>query len=142
MIPNPHINPQFYENIPSKRVLAWLVDGAISLFLTVIIAVLSFGIGFWFLFFIWFWVDLTTRILALATTGRTAGMAFVGLKLVMREGRQPSFVIAALHVIGTTFMLPTLLWLISLLLILRSDYRQSLVDMVLGTVMLPNQARH
>lgn len=133
-LPDPDMDSRFYENVPSRRLLAWVFDGVITFAITLLLSTVSFGIGFFIFPFVWLVVGFVYRSMTIATGSATWGMRIVGIEFRDRDGEKLSAVLALAHTAIFTFGSGVMiLQLVSIGLILGSRYGQSLQDMILGT---------
>lgn len=135
-LPDPAFQPDYYNGVPTKRALAWVLDVVLISILTVAICLATLGIGFFFFGFIYLVVAFVYRVSTL-TGGGTWGMRFFGIEIRNSAAQHLSGGEAALHVIGymvtTAFVLPVLL---SWALMLFSPRGQGLNDLLVGSVAL------
>ncbi len=133
-LPDPEMDSQFYDKVPSRRLVAWVFDGIITFGITFLISVLSIGLGFFVFPFIWLVVGLIYRWFTIASKSSTWGMRMVGIEFRDKDGQKFSSGLALIHTliftIGTGFFFVQIL---SIVLILTSRYGQSVQDMILGT---------
>ena len=133
-LPDPEMDSQFYENVPSRRLVAWVFDGVITFGITLLLAVLTVGLGFFIFPFLWLIVGLLYRIVTIASKSSTWGMRMVGIEFRDKNGQKFNTSLALAHTliftIATGFFL---VQIVSIVLILNSRYGQSVQDMVLGT---------
>jgi len=142
-LPDPQFQPEFYADVPLKRLIAFLVDTLLILALTALVAVLSLGLGLimivplsWLLNFAYRWVTITRD-------SATPGMRLVALELRDHRGRPLDQVLAFQHTMG--FMISITLFplqVISIALMLTDARKQGLTDKLLGTVALNRRAGH
>jgi uncharacterized RDD family membrane protein YckC len=144
-LPDPDRMPGFYARVPSRRLVAWVVDMAIIIAIGVPLA-LAFGLatlGFGLLLFplVMLGTSLAYRTLTLAGGSATWGMRFVGIELRRHDG---------LRLDGTTAFLHTLLYtvcfaafplqILSMIGMISTRYGQGLPDLVLRTAMINRPA--
>ena len=133
-LPDPEMDSQFYENVPSRRLVAWVFDGIITFGITFLIGVFTVGLGFFIFPFIWLVVGLIYRTITIASKSATWGMRIVGIEFRNKDGQKLSTKLALAHTliftIGTGFFF---VQIVSIVLILTSRYGQSVQDMILGT---------
>ncbi len=133
-LPDPEMDSQFYDKVPSRRLVAWVFDGIITFGMTFLISVLTIGLGFFIFPFIWLVVGLLYRTFTIASKSSTWGMRMVGIEFRDKDGQKLSTSLALVHTliftIGTGFFFVQIL---SIVLILSSRYGQSVQDMILGT---------
>ncbi len=136
-LPNPELQPEFYRDVPLKRVLAWGVDMIVTLALTLVGLVLTLFISAFFFPVLFATVSIGYRTVMLARYGATLGMMLTALKWRHVDGRAPDAMMAlgysAMHA-GMWTVFP--LQIASMVMILISPYRQGLHDFMLGTTML------
>ena len=133
-LPDPEMDSQFYENVPTRRLVAWVFDGIITFGMAFLISVLTIGLGFFIFPFIWLVVGLIYRTFTIANKSSTWGMRMVGIEFRDKNGQKLSTGLALAHTliftIGTGFFV---VQIVSIVLILTSRYGQSVQDMILGT---------
>ncbi len=133
-LPDPELDSQFYENVPSRRLLAWVIDGGITFLLTVLVSVFTLTIGFWIFPFLWMIIGVIYRTMTISTASATIGMRIAGIEFRDRAGHRLTSGTAFFHtVIFTVASFTLVLQLLSLGMILMTRYHQSLSDMLLGT---------
>jgi len=133
-LPDPEMDSQFYENVPTRRLVAWVFDGIITFGMTFLISVLTVGLGFFIFPFIWLVIGLIYRTTTIANKSSTWGMRMVGIEFRDKDGQKLSTGVALAHTViftvGTGFFF---VQIVSIVLILTSRYGQSVQDMILGT---------
>lgn len=135
--------PEFYDGVPLKRLIAWGLDLSIVLVISVLAAILTFGVGFFFFFIIFAIVDFLYRWMTLSGTGATWGMRIMAIELHEADGQPLSSGSALLHtgaylVAGAIFPLQ----LVSVALMISTRTRQGLGDLLLNTAMINRPARY
>jgi len=141
MTPDPDTHPQFYDGVPAKRLLAWGIDTVIILMLVMVVIPFTAFIGLFFLPFLYLVLGFAYRVVTLARGSATWGMRFMAIELRTREDDTFDTSDAFLHTLGYTISIGMpLLQLISVVLMLSSERRQGLTDMVMGTVALNRRA--
>ena len=137
MHPDPDIQPQFYDGVPSKRLLAWIVDTIIIMVLTLVVIPFTAFIGLFFLPLLYLVVGFAYRTVTLSRSSATWGMQLMAIELRTRDDTRFDLNTAFLHTLGYTISIAMpLLQVISIVLMLGSERRQGLSDMILGTVAL------
>ena len=137
MTPDPETHPQFYEGIPTKRLLAWLVDMVLIILLCLLILPFTAFTGIFFFPLLMLVTGFVYRWATLANGSATWGMRLFAMEIRDSGDRPLDAGMAFLHTMGysvSVAMAP--LQLISVILMLVSEKRQGLTDMVLGTVAL------
>lgn len=141
-LPDPELHPDFYVDVPAKRLVAWVVDTVLTTLITVAIIPLTAFTALFFLPVLFLTVNFLYRAVGLARHGATPGMRLMAIGLHDLRGGRPDPALAMVHtglyILSLAFVLPQL---ISIVTILTSARGQSLVDMVLGTAMLNRAAR-
>ncbi len=136
-LPDPIRQPEFYDSVPVKRLLAWILDSFIILALSALAVVMTAFIGAFFWVFLYFFVGFGYRVATIATGSASWGMRFAGIELRDAAGRRLSPGLALAHTAGyTVSMMIAPLQVISIVMMLTTARRQGLTDTVLGTVML------
>lgn len=140
-LPDPHLQPEFYGDIPVKRALAWAVDLVVTLLLTLLALVFTLFMGAFFFPLLFGAVSIAYRTVMLSRWSATLGMQLVALKWRHLDGRAPdpgtAFAYSALHALIMMFVIPQIA---SIAMILITPYRQGLHDLALGTTMLNRAA--
>ncbi|MFK7834779.1 MAG: RDD family protein [Sulfitobacter sp.] len=137
MTPDPHTQPQFYDGTPLKRLLAWLVDMCLIVALCLLILPFTAFTGIFFFPFLMLVVGFIYRWATLAGGSATWGMRLMAVEIRSNDDRPLDGGLALVHTLGYSISLAfPLLQLISIVLMLTSERRQGLTDMVLGTVAL------
>lgn len=137
MTPDPDIQPQFYEGIPTKRLLAWLIDTVVIVLICLLIVPFTAFTGLFFFPFLMLCVGFIYRVGTLASGSATWGMRLMSMEIRTQDDRPLDGSMALLHTLGysvSVAMAP--LQLISIVLMVISARKQGLTDLVLGTVAL------
>lgn len=133
--PDPLTQPEFYSGVAFKRGVAWLFDTILIAGITLLLAVVTLGLGLFFLVPLFFIVSFLYRVITLTGRSATPGMRLMNVMLLTREGERFDFGHALLHTIGYTLSIGTMLiQLLSVVLMLTSARGQSLTDIVMGSV--------
>lgn len=140
-LPDPHYQAEFYTDTPVKRLIAWVIDGAIIFALSFALAILTLGLGFFVFFGIFMLIGFAYRVVTLANGSATWGMRLVSIELRTADGARFSLLPAFLHTLGYSVSIGIpLLQLVSIVLMLTTERKQGLTDMVLGTVAINRAA--
>lgn len=142
-LPDPHRHAEFYADVPMKRLVAWIVD-------TVLIAVIVLAVllltAFTFVFLlplVIVVVSFVYRYVTLARGSATPGMRLMAIEFLDHRGDRFGPGTAFFHTLGyvlsVAFVLPQIA---SIALMLTTERRQGLSDLVLGTVAVNRAARH
>lgn len=141
MTPDPDVQPQFYDGVPTKRLLAWVVDILVIAALTVLAVPFTAFIGLFFLPLLFMVLSFAYRVVTLTRGSATWGMRLTAIEFRTASGEKFDLGMAFAHTFGLTlsFLLP-LLQVISIVLMLTSARAQGLSDHVLGTVAINRRA--
>lgn len=148
---DPVAQPELFENVLARRVIAFFIDvlviavplALLAVFILVF-GVVTLGLG-WFLFLlftpisvIWalFYYGLTLG----GPTGASIGMRVVGIEMRTWYGGDMYFLLGAVHAVAF-WLTVSLLTPFVLLVGLFNDRRRLLHDMLLGTVVINSAAR-
>jgi hypothetical protein len=140
-LPDPDRQPQFYSSVPAKRLLAWIVDMAVILLLSLMTVVLTAFVGA----FVWpvliVVIGFAYRVVTLANASATWGMRFAGIELRQSDGSPFDLGMALAHTTGYTISVAVpVLQVISIVMMLTGARGQGLSDAFLGTVALNRRA--
>jgi hypothetical protein len=133
-LPDPYHQSVFYDGVPAKRFMAWIIDIVLISALSVLLVLLTIGA----LFFIWpllyMAISFTYRTLTIAGGSATLGMRLMHLQLRGPTGARLSSSEAMIHtgayLVCSAFALPQL---ISAVLIVVGDRHQGLHDLLIGS---------
>ncbi|MEP1767562.1 MAG: RDD family protein [Sulfitobacter sp.] len=141
MTPDPEMQPQFYDGVPAKRLLAFFVDTLIILALTLVVLPFTAFIGLFFLPFLYMVLGFAYRVATLARSSGTWGMQLMAIELRTHDDKRLDLPMAFCHTAGFAISLAIpILQLISVVMMLGSQRRQGLTDSILGTVALNRRA--
>jgi uncharacterized RDD family membrane protein YckC len=148
---DPALQPEFFEGVLSRRIVAFCIDVVILavpvLFAVLFIAlfgVVTLGLG-WLLFWL---LPPATVVWAIAYYGlcfggphsATVGMRMMDIEMRTWYGERAYFLLGAVHAVVYWISVSALTPLI-LLVALFNERRRLLHDMLLGTVVINNEAR-
>jgi RDD family len=142
-LPDPDRQPQFYDGVPAKRLIAWLIDTVLIVLLSMVTVLLTAFVGL----FIWpllvLVIGFAYRVVMLANGSATLGMIFAGIEFRGPDGGRFGMGLALAHTTGysISFALP-LLQVISVVMMLTGARGQGLTDAVIGTVALNRRAAY
>ncbi|MAC79261.1 MAG: hypothetical protein CML66_14505 [Rhodobacteraceae bacterium] len=141
-LPDPESQPDFYAGVPSKRLIAWIIDTILIGGLVLLAIPFTAFTGLFFLPFLFLALSFAYRFATIASGSSTWGMRFVGIELRDQNGRLLDSGTAFLHVLGYTVSVSvTILQLASIVMMLVSPRGQGLTDSLLGTTALNRRAR-
>lgn len=140
-LPNPEIDPQFYDAVPLKRLLAWLIDVVIVTAFVLAVVFLTFGFGIFAFPFIWLVTNFAYRVLTIASRSATWGMQFAGIELRNARGNRFDIAEAATHTVLYYLLNMAMIGqVISAGMMLLTDKGQGFHDYVLGTTAINRPA--
>ena len=140
-LPDPHSQPEFYADVPLKRLLAFLIDTVLLLIVTVLVVVLTLGLAAIFILPAWWLLNLAYRAVTLANSSATPGMRLVAIEFRTARGERFDQQAAFLHSLG--FMLSFTffpLQVVSMILMATSPRAQGLTDQIMGSVAINRRA--
>ena len=140
-LPDPETQPDFYADVPTKRLLAFVVDTAVILVLCLLVLPFTAFTGLFFFPVLMAVIGFAYRVVTIARGSATWGMWLVAIEFRAADGRRFDLGLAFAHTLGLTisFALP-LLQVASIVLMLTRPRGEGLSDLVLGTVALNRRA--
>ena len=142
-LPDPEMHAEFYEGVPTKRLLAWLIDTLVILLLTALVVLLSLFTTLLILPLVALVVSFVYRTVSLARKSATPGMRIMGITMLTHEGKPFDLATATLHTLGYTISISTvLIQVASIVLMLGSARGQGLSDHLLGTVAINKPSQY
>lgn len=148
---DPVRNPEYFEGVLSRRIIAFLIDATIVIGPIILLAIFIFifglitlGIG-WFLFWLLspifvIWAVVYTGATLGSPASATMGMRAMDLELRIWNGGKMYFLLGAVHSIFFWVLTSSLTPLI-LLIALFNRRRRLLHDFLTGTVLVNNERR-
>ena len=143
-VPDPETDPQFYDGVPLRRLIAFLLDTVVIICLWFVLLVIlglvtaaTFGLAFPLMLIALAGTGLFYRWIMLARRSATVGMMMLGIEVRDSAGERCSDGTAFLHsfaFLATLYFLP--LAIIGWILMASSPHRRALHDMMLGTVVI------
>src|SRR5690606_39943379 len=142
-LPNPASAPELFEGVLARRVIAFFIDTAIMILLTVVIAVagviagfLTLGLGWIALPFVIVFVLLGYYAVTLGSPSRaTVGMAMMDLVLTPSRGAPLDGWKILIHPL-IFWITSWIAWPVSLAIALFTPRREMVQDLVAGTLMV------
>jgi uncharacterized RDD family membrane protein YckC len=133
-LPDPQARPEFYDGVPLKRGIAWIVDAIVIALLTAVAVPFTFFLGLFVLPVLFLVVGFLYRWVMISSGSATLGMRLVAIEFRDRFGAKFDAGTALLHTVGYTVSISVFpLQLVSIALMLISERGQGLTDHVLGT---------
>jgi len=132
-LPDPDTQEAFYVGVPTKRLLAWLIDIVLIAVLTLLTIPLTLFIGLFFVPLIFAVLSFMYRVISLANWSATPGMRLMAVELRTAQGTRLDLSAAFLHTLGYAVSMAVFpLQLVSIVLMLTSARGQGLIDLGLG----------
>lgn len=141
-LPDPDYHAEFYTDVPSKRLIAWVIDTVLISAIVTLTVFFGLFLPLLFLPFLYAVVSFLYRWGTIAAQSATPGMRFMAIELVDADGRPLESVTALLHTLGYTVSVITVpLQLVSIIMMVTTARRQGLTDLVLGTAAINRRVR-
>jgi uncharacterized RDD family membrane protein YckC len=141
-LPDPRMQPEFYADVPVKRLLAFVADTLIIVAACLLILPFTAFTGIFFFPALMLVVGFAYRVVTIANGSATWGMRLMAIEFRTHDGRPFDLPTAFLHTLGFTFSMGVfVVQVVSIIMMLTSERRQGLTDMVLGSVALNRTAR-
>ena len=143
ILPDPDSQPEFYADIPVKRLVAWIIDSILIMAVAVLIIPFTAFTGLFFFPLLYLVVGFAYRVVTLANGPATLGMRLTAIEFRGQDGRKFDLGHAFLHTLGYSVSLSfPILQVISIVLMMTTSRAQGLTDHVMGSVALNRTARH
>lgn len=140
-LPDPDTQAEFYQSVPTKRLVAFVIDTIVIALITVVAIPFTAFTGLLFLPILAMVVGFAYRTVTLATGSATWGMRLTGIELRNARGERFDLMLAAAHtLLFSVFFSMFIPQVVSIVLMLTTARAQSLPDMILGTAAI-NRAR-
>ncbi len=148
---DPATNPELFEGVVARRVVAFLIDFLIlsipvvfvSMFIFVV-GIVTFGLGFLFYALLWpamvIWAIAYYGLTLGSPASATIGMRAMDIEMRTWYGAPTYFVLGAVHAV-VFWVTVSMVTPLVLLVCLFNERRRCLHDMLVGTVVINNQAR-
>lgn len=129
-LPDPQYQTEYYDSIPMKRFMAWIIDVIFVTILVFFLGFVTFALA-WFMFPV---IDFLYRWITLSRGSATLGMRIMSIEIRNWEGAKLSTSQGFLHTAGYYLSWAfVLLQVISVAMIAFGPRRQGLHDLFLGT---------
>lgn len=141
-LPDPVTEAEFYEGVPAKRLFAWVVDVTVIALLTAVAVPFTLFTALFYLPLLYFLIGFLYRWVTISRWSATLGMRFAAIELRADDGGPFDRGTAFLHTAGyaaSVAIFPA--QLVSIALMLLTDRRQGLTDLVLGSAAVRRAAR-
>jgi len=140
-LPDPERQPEFYADVASKRLVAFIVDTILIIVISLLIVPFTAFTGLFFFPVLMAVVGFAYRVVTIARGSATWGMRLMAIEFRASDGQRFDLGLAFAHTLGLTisFGLP-ILQVISIVLMLTGPRGQGLSDLVLGSVAVNRRA--
>ncbi|SEW05252.1 RDD family protein [Cognatiyoonia koreensis] len=140
-LPDPQTEAAFYEGVPLKRFIAWVVDAiVITLFSLIAVPFTAFTAIFYFPFMMLF-VGFIYRWGTIASRSSTWGMRLMAIEFRNDDGHRFDSGEAALHTLGYTVAWAVFpLQLVSMVMMCVTERGQGLIDTIMHTTAINKPA--
>ncbi len=132
-LPDPQTDPQFYDGVPAKRLIAWVFDIVLITVLWFVFGLLSLGLG-WLLLPFWAVISFAYRTFTLTGRSATWGMRMMGIEMRdgfgQRFGLGQALVHTGLYTVSLMFMISQI---VSVVLMAGTARGHGLHDIPLGS---------
>ena len=136
-LPDPHHQPEFYAAVPTKRLIAWIVDTAIVFAICLLISLLTLFAGLFIWVALWLVVGFAYRVVTISRGSATWGMRLCAIELRDSRGERLDSGQALMHTLGYSVSVAIpVIQVASIVLMLITERKQGVTDLILGTVML------
>ncbi len=137
-LPDPVRDAEFYDGVPARRFIAWIIDAVIIVVLAVIATlfatVLTLGIALFFASFLFMVTSFIYRVGFIAGWSATPGMAAMGIEFRTMNGQKFEFRDALIHTGLYTIAVMTFFGqVLSMVTMASTQYGRGLPDFVLGS---------
>ncbi|PWE33094.1 hypothetical protein DDZ14_06660 [Maritimibacter sp. 55A14] len=140
-LPDPETDPQFYRDVPMKRLIAWVADTILISLASLLVVAATLFLTLFMFPAIFVAVHFAYRSFFLARNSATPGMQIMAIEIRGGRGHRLDTVEAVLHTLVysviAAFVLPQL---ISIVLMATTSRGQGLHDMALGTTAINRPA--
>lgn len=133
--PDPDLHRDLYDGVPTKRLIAWVLDMIVIIGMCLVILPFTAFTGVFFFPFLMLVVGFIYRVMTLSSGSSTWGMRLMAMELRDVRDRPFDFGTALFHTLGYSIswaMAP--LQLISMIMMCVTERKQGLSDIVLGSV--------
>lgn len=140
-LPDPVSQPEFYADVPTKRLIAFVVDSLVIVLICLAILPFTAFTGIFFFPVLTMLVGFAYRVVTLARASATWGMRLTAIEFRAADGARFDLGLAFAHTLGFTISLALpILQIASVVLMLTGPRAQGLSDLVLGSVAINRRA--
>ncbi len=141
MLPDPDLREELYADVPSKRLIAWVIDVILISVMTLVLLPFTAFLAIFILPAFYAVISFLYRWVTITRGSATLGMRVAAVELRQADGQPMDMGSAFLHTAGYFVSVAVFpLQLISIALMLMTDRKQSLTDHVLGSAALNKRA--
>lgn len=133
-LPDPDLHAEFYADVPTKRLIAFVVDTVLIVLLSLLVLPFTAFTGIFFFPVLMMLVGFVYRVVTLAGGSATLGMRLSAIEMRDARGQRLGLFLAFWHtVLFSAFFASMLLQAASILMMLTGARAQGLHDLLLGT---------
>ncbi|TMV14709.1 RDD family protein [Arenibacterium halophilum] len=133
-LPDPDRQPQFYDGVAIKRLIAWIADTILILLISCVVVLFTAFVGLLIWPILYLTIGFAYRVITLANGSATLGMRLAGIELRTARGDRFDPGHAVMHTLLYTMACAIpILQVISIVMMATSQRGQGLGDMLLGT---------
>ncbi|WP_069299376.1 RDD family protein [Neptunicoccus sediminis] len=135
--PDPRLDTQFYDGVPAKRLVAWVLDLIVVIGICLACIIASLGLMAFFIPLLALAANFCYRSFCLHKWSATLGMRALGIEVRNTNGDRLTTTQALFHTGLFIFIFMSVLGIFAnILSILLNDKGQALHDLLLGTVVI------
>lgn len=141
-LPDPDTQPDFYTDVPVKRLIAFVIDTVLIVILCLLVLPFTAFTGIFFFPFLMMVIGFAYRVVTIAAGSATWGMRLMAIELRDASGQRFGLSQAFLHTLFFTISFSMVVTqVISVVLMLSVPRGQGLPDMMLGSAAINRAAR-
>ncbi|WP_417242524.1 RDD family protein [Celeribacter sp.] len=142
-LPDPETQAAFYDSVPTKRLVAFVLDMIAIVILSALIVPLTAFTGIFFFPFIVTVVSYAYRVVTLANGSATLGMRLMGIEFRTAKGEMFDLKYALMHTtLFTIWGVIFIAQVASVVMMLTTARKQGLSDLLLGTAAINKPSRY
>lgn len=140
-LPDPEVDEALYADVTAKRLFAWVIDVVLISLLTLVMIPFTLFIGLFFLPLMYGVLSFLYRWVTISRGSATLGMRAAAIELRQHDGSPMTPSAAFLHTTGYFVSVTVFpLQLVSVAMMLITERKQGLTDMIMGTAALNRRA--
>ena len=142
-LPDPQTQPECYEDVAMKRLIAFVLDTVLIALITVLVVPFTAFTGLFFFPLLMAAVGFVYRVITIANGSATLGMRLMAIEFRNASGARFDLGQAFLHTVGLNLSFAIMpLQLVSVVLMATTERGQGLTDHVMGSVAINRPARY